>query len=137
MTQVGKVTAVYGGVATVEVRRASACGENCAQCRGGCSPTKHSATAKNTAGAAAGDMVRIETPDSAVLRSAMLVYFLPIIILFICYGIAQVLFKYTAVSVLAGLFGLCAGFFILRAVDRKNAPIPEITEIIHMEGGEK
>lgn len=137
MTQIGKVTAVSGCMATVEVRRASACGENCAQCRGGCSPTKHRAAVKNTAGADVGDMVQIETPDGVVLKSALLVYFLPIVILFICYGIVQVLFEHTAVSILAGLFGLCAGFLILRTVDRKSAPIPEVTEIIHKEGGEK
>ena len=130
MTQIGRVVSVSGHLAKIEVRRASACGENCAMCKGGCMPTKHIATAKNTANAKTGDMVRIDTSDKDVLKSAFLVYFLPILILFVCYGIAIVIFDNNSIAAIVGILGLVAGFFILRAVDKKIAPMPEITKIL-------
>lgn len=126
MTQIGKVVSVSGAMAQVEVRRASACGENCAMCKGGCMPTKHVATAKNSAGAKTGDMVKIETADSAVLKSACLVYILPLIILFVCYGVALAVSKSNTIAAIAGILGLGIGFFALRAADKKTAPVPEI-----------
>ncbi|MBR5156399.1 MAG: SoxR reducing system RseC family protein [Clostridia bacterium] len=130
MTQTGRVVSVSGSLARVEVRRASACGENCAMCKGGCMPTKHIATVKNAAGAKAGDMVRIDTSDKDVLKSALLVYFLPVLILFVCYGIAFAVSCSKMIAIVVGILGLASGFFILRAVDKKIAPMPEITKVL-------
>ncbi len=130
MTQIGRVVSVTGALAKIEVRRASACGENCAMCKGGCVPTKHIATAKNTAGAKEGDVVRIDTSDADVLKSAFLVYFLPILILFACYGIAIIISDSKPIAAISGILGLALGFFILRVIDRKIAPMPEITKVL-------
>ena len=102
-------------------------------CKGGCTPTQHRASVKNTAGARCGDLVRIETADSAVLRSAVLVYLLPIIILFVCYGVAFGLTKDPMIAVVLALLGLVGGFFLLRAIDKKTAPVPEITTVLKRE----
>ncbi len=130
MTQIGRVVSVSRDEAKIEVRRASACGENCAMCKGGCMPTKHIATVKNAAGAKAGDMVRIDTSDKDVLKSAFLVYFLPVMILFVCYGIAIIISDNELIAAAIALLGFVVGFFILRLVDRKIAPMPEITKVL-------
>lgn len=137
MTQIGRVVSATEGLAQVEVQRASACGENCAHCKGGCVPTHHLATVKNTAGAHEGDMVRIETQDGAVLKSACMVYLLPLFILFVCYGATEMLFAIATLSATAGVIGMVAGLFVLRALDRKIAPVPEIAEIIYRKGREE
>ena len=133
MVQIGRVDSVSDDTAVVFVRRASACGENCAMCKGGCMPTQHRAKVKNTAGAQPGDLVRIETADAAVLRSACLVYLLPILILFLCYGVVFALTQSGLYAAIAALAGLAAGFFLLRAVDRKTAPVPEIVRVLKRE----
>ncbi len=133
MVQIGKVETVYGDKAIVAVRRASACGENCAMCKGGCVPAMHKAHVINSADAKCGDMVRIETADSAVLKSAFLVYLLPVLILFVCYGIVIALTKSRMHATMAALLGLGASFFLLRAIDKKTAPLPEITMILKSE----
>ena len=130
MTQTGRVVSLSGHLAKIEVRRASACGENCAMCKGGCMPTKHIAVVKNSAGAKEGDMVRISTSDKDVLKSAFLVYFLPVLILFVCYGIAIAISDNSLIAAVAGILGLVFGLFILRAVDKKIAPMPEITKVL-------
>ena len=133
MKQVGRVVEVRDGTAYVLVRRASACGENCAHCKGGCAPTNLRANAANTAGAAVGDMVTIETADGAVLRSAALVYVMPLVVMLACYLIADALAHITAVSIIVSIIGLAGSFFILRAVDKRMAPKPEITAVIGRE----
>lgn len=133
MKQIGTVVSVSGDTAVVEVRRASACGENCAQCKGGCAPAEHRAVVKNTAGAVCGDRVRIELADSAVLKSACMVYLLPIFVMFLCLGLAEAIAENAAVSVFAAVLGLAVSFLLLRTVDRKVAKTPEITEIIYRE----
>lgn len=137
MKQIGTVVEVNEDKATVAVRRASACGENCAMCKGECAPTLHKAQVLNSAAAECGDLVRIETADTAVLKSAFLVYFLPLVILFLCYGVAFSVSKNGATATIAALLGLGAAFFLLRALDRKNAPLPEITKILKKEDLQK
>lgn len=71
-----------GGVlCEVSVLRQSACGENCAHCKGGCTPTDTIITAENTVGAKAGDRVMLEIPDKTGIKAAALAYLLPIAVL--------------------------------------------------------
>ncbi len=72
-----------GDVCEVAVLRQSACGENCAHCKGGCTPSDTIITAENTVGAKAGDKVILEIPDRTGIKAAALVYMLPIITLII------------------------------------------------------
>ena len=137
MLGIGRVLDTTKNIARVEVKRASACGENCAMCKGGCVPTKHIATANNAVGAKPGDMVKIETDDAAILKSAALVYILPILILFVFYAIAYILTESAMVSSILGAVGLIGGFCILKAVDKKVAPVPEIVQIIYAKSKEE
>ncbi len=135
MREIGQVVAISGDRAVIEVQRASACGENCAHCMGGCMPTRHRAVVKNPLGAAVGDRVKIEAKDKAIIRSAFLVYIVPILISFLTYGLAQGFGAQEVGSMCAGLFGLVLSFCILNRLDKKMAPVPEITQILYREGG--
>lgn len=136
MTQIGQVEKATGNQATVLVRRASACGENCAHCKGACTPTAHRARVDNPIGAKKGDLVKIETPDGVVLRSAILVYIVPIAVMFAAFALVYTLTANGDFGILAAFLGLAAGFFGLRAIDRRIAPKPVITHIIGKEGEE-
>ena len=135
MKEIGQVVALTGERAVIEVQRASACGENCAHCMGGCIPTRHRAMVNNPVGAMVGDRVKIEAKDKAIIRSAFLVYIVPILVSFAAYGLAQVFGAQEPVSMCAGLLGLVLSFCILNRVDKKMAPVPEITQILYREGG--
>lgn len=137
MLQTGRVIDITENIAKVEVQRASACGENCAMCKGGCVPTKHVATANNTVGAKPGDIVKIKTDDGEVLKSAALVYILPILILFVFYAVGYMLTESAAISSTLGTIGLVGGFCILKEVDKKVAPVPEIDRIIYTKSREE
>ena len=79
MRETGIVKSVDGEFCTCVTRRKSACGDNCATCKAVCSSREHIFTAKNTIGAKEGDTVIIEMPTSSVLKSAFLVYILPLL----------------------------------------------------------
>lgn len=70
MREAGVVISCDGTRAEVTVLRHSACGENCASCKGGCAPTKTVITAENTAGAKPGDKVLMEMSDKKALGAA-------------------------------------------------------------------
>ena len=54
MREIGIVESVENGYARVRIRRKSACGENCANCKGGCAPTEQLVSALNEADAKTG-----------------------------------------------------------------------------------
>ena len=82
MREIGIVTECKGERAKVAVLRRSVCGENCASCRGGCTPTKSIINAQNEIGAKRGDRVLIELADNRAFSAAALVYILPLAALF-------------------------------------------------------
>ena len=79
MRETGIVKSVDGEFCTCSTKRKSACGDNCATCKAVCSSREHIFTAKNTISAKEGDTVIIEMPTSSVLKSAFLVYILPLL----------------------------------------------------------
>ena len=107
MEQTGRVTEVReDGTALVLVERRSACAGDCEHC-GGCAAVKQelSAEALNPIGAEIGDRVVLETESTAVLGTALLVYFLPLVTFFALYGLGA------AIGTRPGLWGL-AGFLL-------------------------
>ncbi|MDR3207720.1 MAG: SoxR reducing system RseC family protein, partial [Oscillospiraceae bacterium] len=88
MTQTAVVREVLpGGLAAVEVRRTSACGEACGACGlcGEAPPMR--VTARNLLGAAAGDLVTLSTDGRRVLGLASVVYLLPLLFFFAGYAV--------------------------------------------------
>lgn len=90
MQELGIVTAVHGSLADVRISRTTACA-TCGKCHGFDENQQLLVKARNSAGAAVGDAVRLELEGVSVVRAAAIVYGLP-------------------------LLGLLAGFFIGGAV---------------------
>lgn len=122
MEQIGKVISITNGIATVQIKRSTACGEKCSSC-GGCLATKGSAIVNNQLGAKVGETVRFELGDNKVLLLAFVVYIVPIFTL---------IFGYVAFGILFGVAFFVIPFVIFKILDKKIAPkfIGKITKII-------
>lgn len=128
MREEGFVKSVRNGECEVIVKRKTACGENCASCSGGCTAPETVCRADNSLGACPGDFVVIEMDSKSVLKSAFLVYILPIIVFFAVFGVLSFLPRFYAYA--GGAAALIITFFILRIYDKKNAAMPYVSEII-------
>ena len=84
MTGEGIVIRADGNVATVKIKRSSACGHDCGECNL-CKNPDIEVKILNPIGAQVGDRVRIGTDTSKVLKDAFLLYMLPIIGAFVLY----------------------------------------------------
>lgn len=118
MEQIVRVSRVFqDGTAEVFHIRQSACSGDCHQCAG-CGAAKETMvlTARNPIGAAPGDRVVIQSETGPVLKSAAMLYLVPMILFFAGYWLGDLLWK------LGGLTGCLAfGLGIAAAVlyDRK------------------
>ncbi len=135
-----RVTMVEGKFATVEVQRTSAC-EGCHKAAdGGCSvcsmlgsDRKMAARAHNTAGAAVGDLVMIESKTSRMLWYALLVFILPIVLCIAGWFIASAITESQGLRVLGAAIGFVAtfiGVFVYSKIIQKKSCDIEITEIV-------
>ena len=113
------VTAVQeDGVATVSVERRAACdgchknadGSGCSICTllGGNHCTE--AKAKNTLGAAVGDIVEIESRSARMLGYAALVFLVPLLVAFAGYLLGFYVFSLGDLAVLCGIGALVVSF---------------------------
>ncbi len=119
MNKIGIVKELSGKEARVRIQRPSACGENCASCKGGCNLSENDVWALNEAGAVAGDRVELEMQDKRVLIAAALVYIIPLCMLFAGYAIGGIFSDGEEVKILSGfvLMGICYG--VLSIIDRR------------------
>lgn len=130
MEIIGTVISVDKDMATVSVRRVSACGENCASCKGACQATTAVTTAKNVAGAVPGDMVKVETSGGTVIRAALFLYMLPVLVAVLIatvtysIGLSDVL---TLVLTVIGFFG---SFAVVKCFEKRLAPKSFITKVL-------
>lgn len=130
MEIIGTVIATDGEEATVSVKRVSACGENCANCKGACETTKTTATVKNTADARVGDIVKIESESADVLRAAVVLYIVPVVVTILIaafvygFGFSEL---YVFIFSAAGFF---ASFIGIKFFEKKITPKSQITKII-------
>ncbi|MBO5930315.1 MAG: SoxR reducing system RseC family protein [Clostridia bacterium] len=130
MEQIGIVKQIIRTEAVVLVRRASACGENCAHCKGGCQPTNITAKVENKAGAAVGDTVKIETDTKGVILAAVLLYFVPCLVAIMGAVISRVLTPQKWVAALVSIFAFLAAFCVVQKIDKRIAPVSIISKII-------
>jgi sigma-E factor negative regulatory protein RseC len=116
---------------TLEIERRSACAI-CGQTRGCGNATwgkmlghqQHAIQAVNAIDANVGDRVVVGIQERAVLNAAYLLYFLPLLALFIGAGIASVLFRHDFYVILGAILGLLFGFFgVKQYVNRHQAPV--------------
>lgn len=123
MRQIGIVEKISGGEALVRIQRASACGENCASCSGGCAPSRTTVRAAVEAECAEGDRVIVEMESGKVIGAAALVYLIPLIMLFAGYFIGSLFFKEEILCVLTGFAAMVICFFAVSVIDKKLKPV--------------
>lgn len=132
MRETGIVTEIRGNTAKVKIVKRSACGENCASCKGGCVPTERILAVKNTIGAECGDKVLIEMSDSRVIGAAFFVYILPLFIFIAGYFVLFFMGMAESLAIVISLVVTALFFALLKIYDKKNADkfMPEATRKI-------
>lgn len=125
MEQIVKVVKCNAdGTAQVLCLRQSACSGDCHKCSGcGAVEQKLQFTAGNPIGARPGDTVRVRTASGPVLLGAAMLYLLPLVLFFLGYSAAQVLWHKGIFGGIVGFaLGLMAAKLYDRAVARKGPP---------------
>ena len=125
MEQIAVVKKVLGnGMAQVSVERGTACGaaHSCADCAG-CEhviiQTEKVVTAFNDVSARTGDIVRLRSDNAPFLKSAAVVYILPLVLALVVYGIAAATLSLgEGPMLLFALLGFVLGILIAVAWDR-------------------
>ena len=116
MEQIGEVVELRGKKALVRIHRVSACGENCANCEGGCKPTSTVTEAVNGIYAKVGDTVKIQMNSLAYMLLAFIGYILPIIVCIAAYFVAMRITDSTIIAdtaAIGSLIGVLVLFFII------------------------
>ena len=128
----GTVTAIEGGYAKVEVRRRAMC-DGCPNDRNGSDACGHTCAmssllgdrknmtvrVKNTANAALGDTVVLESAERTVLLSAFLFFMLPLILAAAGYFIAGALFASDAARWIGAVAGFVLAFAASAVAERR------------------
>lgn len=136
MTQTATVRRIVSPKrAEITVRRASACGHDCADC-GGCKvydKPQVIALAENTVGAQVGDSVEVESGTAHVLGLAAAVYLAPFILFFLLYFAGGVLNLSEMAALTLGGVGFLSGIgidlLLNRALRRRRTPTFRIVEV--------
>ena len=123
MEQIGEVVEIQGKKALVRIQRTSSCGENCAQCEGGCKPTSSIVEATNGIYAKVGDTVKIQMNSLAFMSLAFIGYILPIIICIATYFAVNSItdnIVIADVSAIAVLIFVLVLFYIIDKIPKKS-----------------
>ena len=123
MEQIGEVMELRGRQALVRIQRTSACGENCAQCEGGCKPTSSVVSATNGINAKVGDTVKIQLNSLAFMTLAFIGYILPILICIITYFVVVAFTDNVIIadaSAIVSLVIVLLAFFIIDKFPKKS-----------------
>ncbi|ABR49389.1 positive regulator of sigma E, RseC/MucC [Alkaliphilus metalliredigens QYMF] len=142
MEKIGVVKEVGEGIATIEIQRVSACGESCASCKGGCTPTATYVKATNEVGAQVGQYVKLNMENKKVLKAAFLVYMVPLIGMIFGIGLGIWIGELLSYEGMEELIGIGVGFIFLilayfginridKRIRDKNEMRIEITSVIY------
>lgn len=129
METYGLVKQVNDETAVVKVVRESSCGGNCAACNA-CGNREILAVVRNPLGAECGDVVKISSSSKQVLRSAFILYFLPIFVFIAAYFVFSQFFK-PVFSVCFSVILVGFFYFVLKKSEKNLIIDSEITDIIH------
>lgn len=113
MIEKAKVVSVNGQTAKVQIKRASACGDNCASCKGSCAPPNTYVEAVNTVGAVSGQDVEIEMNTQVFMNAVILNYVLPLIMLIIGIFAGSSLASNLNLGISGDLLGVILGFILM------------------------
>lgn len=118
MEQIGEVVELKRNRAMVRIHRASSCGENCAQCSGGCKPTSSIVEAENVANACVGDTVKLQMNSGSFLLLSFIGYILPIIVCIFTYFIVESITDNVIVADIAAVFSIIAVLLLFYLFDK-------------------
>ena len=119
MKQTGIVTGVNKNGIDISVIRSTACGDSCASCSAKCELRNTSVTAGYKDGINVGDKVVFEMKTERVMFAAVLVYIVPLVLVFVTYLAAMYLGLTEGASVLAGLLVMAIWFLVMHFFDKK------------------
>lgn len=123
MDQIGVIKKTYDNMAEIEVKRASAWGDNCKGCGSSCDTPGHVIVLKNNINAQVGDRVEIKGKTTEILKLTLIVYFVPFTFMLVGIFSGLRIFKdmgianYEPISFLVGLVCLGFGYFLVRLFD--------------------
>ncbi len=120
MREEGIIRSVSGKLCSVEVTRKSACGENCASCGGNCKLKTQICIAENICRGVPGDRVIIEISDKKMLKSAFLVYILPILVFFVVYVASSACSASDSISAIAAVLCFAIVLSVLTFYDKRH-----------------
>ena len=126
MDRVGKVVNTKEGMASLEVRKVSSCGTNCASCSAACAQPPQVIEVINTLEAEAGDFVEIQADSGRVLKYMLLLYGIPLLFLIVGFGLGhsylvnQNIENYEILSLLIGIVAMAIGGLVVRLIDKRS-----------------
>jgi len=128
--QVGKIEKIDGNIATILVKRISACGDNCASCSVACKQNGIIIQTEVTSDIEIGDYVEITTENGIMFKHILMLYGMPLVLLVGSILFFNFIFRNNInkdiISAVLGLASLIVSFFILKMYDKremKNNPI--------------
>lgn len=139
MKETGFVAEVHDGYALVRIAKKSACGENCASCRGGCVPGERTLAAKNPLYAKCGDRVLLELDSSRVISAAFLAYILPLAVFIAVYLVCMGFIVSEWIKIALSMLGAGCVFLAVHLLEKRNKEkyMPDITAIIKYDQKEE
>ncbi len=124
MDNIGKVIKTRDIMAQIEIKRASACGEKCGSCKGGCNSTGIYIDIENTLQATPGQFVKIEIETKSIMKVAFLVYLFPLIMLILgifsgsfLYDTLDLTFSSDLFNFFIGILFMAIACIIIRIID--------------------
>jgi sigma-E factor negative regulatory protein RseC len=126
MSELGMIVSTYNNIARVQIAGASGCGSTCGSCNGCAAASSTLVEAENKIGAKAGQQVTIDRDRSAYIKSALLVFGFPILMLFIgviigsvAAGILNTNLSETLLGGLVGIIFWIVSYMIIKLIDKK------------------
>ncbi len=125
MEEEGIIVELNGGMAKVAITPKFACAHCAARAVCTQSGDRVYTEALNPLGAQVGDLVKVEMPAKSVYGSAFLVFFMPLVVLALGFGLARRVGLPQGISILVGIC-LAGGWFVLlgRIEKRKSQRRP-------------
>lgn len=124
MEQVGKVEKIDGNMATILVKRVSACGDNCKSCASSCNVNGIKINIEVSDDIKVGDFVEISTETNIMLKHILVLYGTPLVIMLGTIFLFMSLLKNNPnsdlISGLAGIGSLFISHIILKRYDKKE-----------------
>lgn len=123
MDQIGVITKTYKDKAEIEIKRMSACGDNCKGCSSSCDTPGHMIVLENNINAQVGDTVELMGKTGDILKLTMIVYFVPFTLMLIGIFAGLKIFQnmglanYEPLSFALGLAFLGIGYLFVRLFD--------------------